>query len=56
MVHATVPVVAGGLLHRKGEVAEDSVIDEAPYDTAWIAEQAVDAWGGGSGVGCGRRQ
>ncbi|MBE1876395.1 DUF5719 family protein [Myceligenerans pegani] len=41
VVDATVPVVGGGLVHRQGSVPDDAVIDEEPYDTAWIAGQAV---------------
>lgn len=51
VVDATVPVVGSGLVHRRGKVEDDAVIDEAPYDTAWIAGQAVAAADGGDSDG-----
>lgn len=35
-VDATVPVVAAGLTHHRGEAARGAVIEEEPYDVAWI--------------------
>ncbi|MBO0609153.1 DUF5719 family protein [Myceligenerans salitolerans] len=49
VVDAAVPVVAGGLVHRRGSAPEDSPVGEDPYDTAWIAGQAVDD-GGAAGM------
>jgi hypothetical protein len=45
VVDADVPVVAGGVLDRKGSAADDAVVDEDPYDRAWLAGQAVGATG-----------
>lgn len=45
VVDANVPVVAGAALDRKGSAADDAVIDDAPYDRAWLAGQAVPSTG-----------
>ncbi|MFD7309025.1 DUF5719 family protein [Promicromonospora sp. NPDC059942] len=41
VVDADVPVVAGAAVDRKGTAADDAVIDDDPYDRAWLAGQAV---------------
>jgi hypothetical protein len=41
VVDADVPVVAGAALDREGSAAEDAVVDDTPYDRAWLAGQAV---------------
>lgn len=46
VVDADVPVVAGAALDRKGKAARDAVIDDDPYDRAWLAGQALPASGG----------
>lgn len=46
VVDADVPVVAGAAVDRKGTAAEDAVIDDDPYDRAWLAGQEVPAQGG----------
>ncbi|MEU4364788.1 DUF5719 family protein [Promicromonospora sp. NPDC023987] len=45
VVDADVPVVAGAAVDRKGTAAEDAVIDDDPYDRAWLAGQAVPTEG-----------
>lgn len=45
VVDADVPVVAGAAVDRKGTAAEDAVIDDDPYDRAWLAGQAVPSGG-----------
>ena len=45
VVDADVPVVAGAALDKKGSAADDAVIDDDPYDRAWLAGQAVPATG-----------
>ncbi|MFC8800901.1 DUF5719 family protein [Promicromonospora sp. NPDC057138] len=42
---ADVPVVAGAAVDRKGTAADDAVIDDDPYDRAWLAGQAVPSAG-----------
>ncbi|RPF20097.1 DUF5719 family protein [Myceligenerans xiligouense] len=49
VVDATVPLVGGGLVHRRGKASGDSVVDGVPYDTAWIAGQAVAGGDGSAG-------
>jgi hypothetical protein len=46
VVDADVPVVAGAAVDREGRAAQDAVIDDDPYDRAWLAGQAVPATGG----------
>nr|BFF20549.1 hypothetical protein GCM10025730_40700 [Promicromonospora thailandica] len=41
VVDADVPVVAGAAVDRRGAAAQDAVIDEDPYDRAWLPGQAV---------------
>lgn len=41
VVDADVPVVAGAAVDRAGTAAEGAVIDDDPYDRAWLAAQAV---------------
>ncbi|WP_275007203.1 DUF5719 family protein [Promicromonospora iranensis] len=45
VVDADVPVVAGAAVDRKGTAAEDAVVDDDPYDRAWLAGQAVPSGG-----------
>jgi hypothetical protein len=45
VVDADVPVVAGAAVDRQGSPAEDAVIDDDPYDRAWLAGQPVPAAG-----------
>jgi hypothetical protein len=45
VVDGDVPVVAGAAVDRKGTPAEDAVIDDAPYDRAWLAGQALSSAG-----------
>jgi hypothetical protein len=45
VVDADVPVVAGAAVDRKGRAAEDAVIDDDPYDRAWLAGQAAGSAG-----------
>jgi hypothetical protein len=45
VVDADVPVVAGAAVDRKGTAEQDAVIDEDPYDRAWLSGQAVPAAG-----------
>jgi hypothetical protein len=45
VVDADVPVVAGAAVDRKGAAAEDAVVDDDPYDRAWLAGQAVPTRG-----------
>lgn len=45
VVDADVPVIAGAVLDRKGTAAQDAVIDDDPYDRAWIAGQAISPAG-----------
>jgi hypothetical protein len=44
-VDADVPVVAGAAFAVHGGAAQDAVIDDDPYDRAWLAGQAVPAAG-----------
>lgn len=48
VVDATVPVVASGTFAGEGATLPDAVIDEHPYDRAWVAGRAVDGAGGGT--------
>jgi hypothetical protein len=48
VVDATVPVVASGTFAGEGATLPDAVIDEHPYDRAWVAGRAVDGAGGGA--------
>jgi hypothetical protein len=45
VVDADVPVVAGAAADRKGTAADGAVIDDDPYDRAWLAGQAVSSAG-----------
>jgi hypothetical protein len=45
VVDADVPVVAGAAVDREGTADEDAVIDDDPYDRAWLAGQAVPGTG-----------
>ena len=45
VVDADVSVVAGGAVDREGTAARDAVIDDAPYDRAWLTGQAVPTAG-----------
>jgi len=45
VVDADVPVVAGAAVDRKGTAAEAAVINDDPYDRAWLAGQAVPSTG-----------
>lgn len=45
VVDADVPVVAGAAVDRAGAAAEGAVIDDDPYDRAWLAGQAVSSAG-----------
>lgn len=45
VVDADVPVVAGAALDRVGRAAEDAVVDDDPYDRAWLAGQALSPSG-----------
>ncbi|GHH75769.1 DUF5719 family protein [Promicromonospora soli] len=45
IVDADVPVVAGAALDRVGTAAEDAVVDDDPYDRAWLTGQAMSPAG-----------
>lgn len=45
VVDADVPVVAGAAVDRKGTAAEEAVIDDDPYDRAWLTGQVVPTTG-----------
>ncbi|MFI2365973.1 DUF5719 family protein [Promicromonospora sp. NPDC019610] len=57
VVDADVPVVAGAAVDRKGAAAEGdgmaAVIDDDPYDRAWLAGQAVAGQAGAGQTGTG---
>ncbi|MFJ3405854.1 DUF5719 family protein [Promicromonospora sp. NPDC090134] len=53
VVDADVPVVAGAAVDRKGAAADDAVIDDDPYDRAWLAGQAVAGQTGAGQTGAG---
>ena len=45
IVDADVPVVAGAAVDREGSAVEGAVIDEDPYDRAWLAGQTLPPQG-----------
>lgn len=45
VVDSEVPVVAGAAVDRQGSAAQAAVIDDDPYDRAWLAGQAMGSAG-----------